>query len=221
MNEPSPTASWSPTTPPAEDHLASSAIVDWHTPVVRSLARQLGDGTQLQVAERCFLWVRDRVRHSFDIVGAGPTSMGTTTATTATAATPVTCTASKVLERRSGICFAKSHLLAALLRANGIPAGFGYQRLCLNDSGPPFVLHGFNWVALPGFGWHPLDARGDREGVATRFEPPAFSLAYSARLPGERTDPQVFAEPLAAVVTALRQAPDLVALRHSLPDWQP
>lgn len=114
-------------------------------------------------------------------------------------------TASEVLEQRSGICFAKSHLLAALLRANGIPAGFGYQRLCLDDSGPPFALHGFNWVALPGFGWHPLDARGDREGVATRFEPPAFSLAYSARLPGERTDPHVFAEPLAA-------------LRQSLPD---
>ncbi|MCP9820067.1 hypothetical protein KBZ18_11260 [Synechococcus sp. Cruz-9H2] len=59
----------SPTTTPAEEHLASSAIVDWRTPVVRSLARQLGDGTQLQVAERCFLWVRDRVRHSFDGLG--------------------------------------------------------------------------------------------------------------------------------------------------------
>lgn len=127
-----------------------------------------------------------------------PTAMGSSAATTTTtvASMPVTCSASEVLEQRRGICFAKTHQLAALLRANGIPTGLGYQGLSLGDSGPPFALHGFNWVELPGFGWHPLDARGDREGVATHFEPPAISLDYAAGLPGERIDPQVLVESL-------------------------
>lgn len=33
-------------------------------------------------------------------------------------------TASEVLRERTGFCFAKSHLLAAPLRATGIPTGF-------------------------------------------------------------------------------------------------
>jgi len=37
---------------------------------------------------------------------------------------PVTCKASDVLIYGTGYCYAKSHLLAALLRANAIPAGF-------------------------------------------------------------------------------------------------
>jgi hypothetical protein len=43
---------------------------------------------------------------------------------------------------------------------------------------------------------HLLDARGDREGVATHFEPPAIFLAYAAGLPGARIDPQVLVESL-------------------------
>ncbi|WP_338430147.1 transglutaminase domain-containing protein [Synechococcus elongatus] len=34
-----------------------------------------------------------------------------------------------MLEYRTGYCYAKSHLLVALLRACSIPAGFCYQRL--------------------------------------------------------------------------------------------
>ncbi len=206
--------------------ITSSAVVDWHVPAVRALARQLGDGSQRQVAERCFLWVRDCVCHSFDAAGAGPIPSDIRTDTTAIPATtatalPVTCAASEVLERRTGICFAKSHLLAALLRANGIPAGFGYQRLSLNDDGPPFVLHGFVWLRLAGRPWHPLDPRGNRPGVTTRFDLEAASLAYAPRLPGERTDPAVHAEPLPAVVAALRGCRTLAELRSNLPDVAP
>ena len=50
------------------------------------------------------------------------------------------------------ICYAKSHLLAGLLRANGIPAAFVYQRLRLNDDGPLFCLHGLNGAYLPDIG---------------------------------------------------------------------
>jgi hypothetical protein len=58
----------------------------------------------------CFEWVRDEIRHSYDYQ-----------------MNPVTCRASDVLEYKTGYCFAKSHLLAALLRANQIP--FNWMRL--------------------------------------------------------------------------------------------
>lgn len=41
----------------------------------------------------------------------------------------------------SGICYAKSHLLAALLRANKIPAGFCYPRLSAYENGSPYFIH--------------------------------------------------------------------------------
>lgn len=104
---------------------------------------------------------------------------------------PVTCRASDVLKYRTGYCFAKSHLLAALLRANQIPAGFCYQRLTMDD--PPAqeqndrnlrcTLHGLNAVFLPGIGWYRVDSRGNREGVDARFTSPQEQLAFEIRLP--------------------------------------
>ncbi len=184
-------------------YLESSEVVDWTAPDVRALARELGgeDGP-LGVAARCFIWVRDEVGHSLD--------RGETT---------VTVTASEVLRHRTGLCYAKSHLLAALLRANGIPAGLGYQRLSVDDIGPPFCLHGFNAVALPGLGWYRVDARGDRPGIRTCFDPPREVLAYRPRLPGERTFEEIWTEPLPVVIDALRRNDDLSDLRFRLPDW--
>ena len=45
----------------------------------------------------------------------------------------LTYTASQVLSAGHGICFAKSHLLAAILRCKSVPAGFCYQKLILDD----------------------------------------------------------------------------------------
>jgi transglutaminase-like putative cysteine protease len=62
----------------------------------------------------------------------------------------VTCSASEALAAGTGYCFAKSHLLAAVLRANGIPAALCYQRLALDESAEEsqrrFSLHGLNAV---------------------------------------------------------------------------
>nr|WP_269749949.1 transglutaminase family protein [Polyangium fumosum] len=85
---------------------------------------------------------------------------------------PLTCTASEVLRHRTGFCYAKSHLLAALLRANGLPAGFCYQRLA---HGSGYCLHGFNAVELPGIGWYRIDARGNKPGIDAAFDPPSVS----------------------------------------------
>ena len=87
--------------------LAASTYIDFDTPEVRATARRLAEGgaSELEVA-------RDEIRHSSDF-----------------RLNPVTCKASDVLRHGTGYGYAKSHLLAALLRANGIPAGLCYQRL--------------------------------------------------------------------------------------------
>jgi len=120
-------------------YLESTDVIDWKTPAVRDRAADLASthDQPLHVAQVCFEWVRDKIGHSGDVQ-----------------ADVVTCSASEVLRERTGWCFAKSHLLAALLRANGIPSGLCYQRL-RRDDGTGFTLHGLNAVLLPQFGWVP------------------------------------------------------------------
>lgn len=183
--------------------LASTKIIDWKHPDVLSRARALADGGNSVevVAKRCFEWVRDEIKHSRDYQLQA-----------------VTCAASEVLLIGSGYCYAKSHLLAALLRANGILAGLCYQRLSRDDNGPPFCLHGLNAVFLPSVGWYRIDARGNRAGVNAQFAPPVEQLAFPIRVPGEADLPEVRAEPLSVVVDALRSHATADALWAHLPD---
>src|SRR5688500_1359861 len=157
--------------------LESTDILNWRHAAVSARARTLRGGLtdRIEIARRCFEWVRDEIKHSGDY-----------------GLDPVTCSASQVLAHGTGFCYAKSHLLAALLRANAIPAGFCYQRLSIDDLGPPFALHGFNAVHLPGIGWYRIDARGNRAGIATAFDPPFEHLAFVPRLLGEATFEEIF-----------------------------
>lgn len=69
-------------------------------------------------------FVRDSISHSADINEDA-----------------ITCNASEVLKSGHGICFAKSHLLAALLRCKSVPAGFCYQKwIRLDARGSPSRL---------------------------------------------------------------------------------
>ncbi len=111
------------------------------------------------VAARCFAWVRDNIRHSLDHND-----------------NRVTLSAAEVLRYGTGLCYSKSHLLAALLRANEIPCGLVYQRLATSDSGSSFCLHGLNAVWLPEFDWYRIDPRGNRDGIRTSFDPPRSNL---------------------------------------------
>ena len=180
-------------------------MIDHGHPAIRRLAAELADGTTdvEQVAERCFEWVRDRIRHSVDYQ-----------------MNPVTCRASDVLLHGTGYCYAKSHLLAALLRANGIPAGLCYQRLTVADGGdgPPYCLHGLNAVYLPRHGWYRIDARGNKAGVDARFTPPREQLAFALRAPLESDLAGIYAAPLAAVITALDPAISWEQVLSALPD---
>jgi transglutaminase-like putative cysteine protease len=186
-----------------EAFLAASDIIDADDPAIRSLAASLkaDRDSPEEIAASCFAWVRDRIPHTFDL-GHGP----------------VTCVATDVLRHGTGICFAKSHLLAALLRANSIAAGLCYQRLSIDDQGPPFTLHGMVAVHLGGHGWYRCDPRGGKPGAAAAFTPPVEALAYVPKLPGEGDIPGVFAEPLPEVVGALRDSRTLEALKANPPD---
>lgn len=109
-------------------------------------------------------------------------------------------------------------MLAALLRANGIPAGFCYQRLSVNDDGEPYSLHGFNAVYFPKIGWYRVDARGNRKGVNAQFTPPEEQLAFRIQFPEEADFQNILSEPLSVVVQALRAHSTWDDLLSNLPD---
>lgn len=184
-------------------YLKSTEIIDWNNPEILFRAKNLAAGktSRVDIAKSCFEWVRDHIRHidDYDI----PT---------------VSVTASEVLKSGSGICYAKSHLLAALLRANSIPAGFCYQRLSRDDNGAPYCLHGLNAVYLPETGWYRVDPRGNKEGVNARFTPPVEQLAFSIQLEGEIDFPEILCDPLPIVVKTLKKYKVKEDLWDNLPD---
>ena len=186
------------------EYLAATEIIDWHDSNIVKLARQLRTLETETTAKSCFEWVRDNIYHSSDYK-----------------MNPVTCRASEVLKHKTGYCFAKSHLLAALLRANSIPTGFCYQRLSVFDDGAPYSLHGFNAVHLNKYGWYRLDARGNKPGVNARFDPPHEQLAFKINLPEEVDCLQIFPEPLPQVIHALQTYNNWQELLHNLPDIEP
>ncbi|MCA9127633.1 MAG: transglutaminase family protein, partial [Planctomycetales bacterium] len=184
--------------------LRSTSIIDYQDADVRALAAELVSDSEPQtVASRCFEWVRDNIRHSLDHNDDR-----------------VTISASEVLRHGTGLCYAKSHLLAALLRANGIPCGLVYQRLAVDETGNSFCLHGLNAVWLPDHAWYRIDPRGNREGITTSFDPPRECLAFATSLLGEGLINEIFADPLSVVVDALTRCATMAELCTALPDWK-
>ena len=184
-------------------YLSASTYIDFDTPDVRASARRLAEGraSEEEVARACFEFVRDEIRHSVDFK-----------------LNPVTCRASDVLRHGTGYCYAKSHLLAALLRANGIPAGLCYQRLSVGTEGAPYCLHGLNAVYLKDAGWYRIDARGNKPGIDARFDPPLERLAFPIRERQERMLPEIWAEPLPVVVETLARYDTWDQVLANLPD---
>lgn len=83
----------------------------------------------------------------------------------------VTCTDFEVLRTGHGICFAKSHLLAALLRCKSISVCFCYQKLILDyEIAPILIYHGLNGVYIKDYKkWIRLDARGNKTDMDAQF----------------------------------------------------
>lgn len=190
-----------------EAYLADSKVIDWHTLIVRNKATELSENLidKKVIARKCFEFVRDEIKHSMDYQMS-----------------PATCKASDVLKYGTGFCYAKSHLLAALLRANNIPAALCYQRLTLDDDGKngPYCLHGLNAIYLEEFGWFRVDPRGNKAGVDAQFCPPIEKLAFSIRVDGEADLPERYAEPLDVVVQVLQNSETYLDVANNLPDIQ-
>lgn len=186
-----------------EKYLESSEIINWKDPDILSKAKELSQGlnNHTEIAKSCFEFVRDEIKHSNDYK-----------------LNPVTCIASDVLKHKTGYCYAKSHLLAALLRANGIPAGLCYQRLTIENDTPPFCLHGLNAVYLLDMGWYRIDPRGNKKGVNSEFTPPKEQLAFPIVTEGEADFKEIWSEPLPDVVSVLNKYETYKEVGENLPD---
>ena len=186
-----------------QNYLRATNIINWDHPDVLNKAKELAGDLKdpVEISRCCFEWVRDEILHSNDHK-----------------MNPVTLKASEVLEHGTGYCYAKSHLLAALLRANSIPCGICYQRLSRDDNGEPFVLHALNAVYLPDIGWYRIDARGNKEGVGAQFTPPEEQLAFGINFEGEDDLPEIWPDPLPVVVDVLEKYTDFEDVFENLPD---
>ncbi|MFE7112262.1 transglutaminase domain-containing protein [Streptomyces sp. NPDC057575] len=189
--------------PELSAYLAADEVIDHEHPLVRETVAELrGDTTDAYVyASVAYAFVRDTIAHSAD---SGDMR--------------VTWRASDVLATRNGICHAKSHALAALLRAAGIPTALCYQALA-DDDGGPGPVHGLIAIRLPGHErWYRQDARGNKPGVDAQFsldeERPAWPVRPEI---GEVDYPLLYAAPHPAVLHGLRSAEDRPQLWRTLP----
>lgn len=177
------------------DYLRADSIVDHTHPEVvgRAALLRRGCADDVAYARAAFEFVRDDIRHSVDAQDPR-----------------VTLTASETLKEGVGLCFAKAHLLAGLLRAEGVPAGLCYQRL--TDDGLRFDIHGLAAVFLKG-AWHRRDPRGNKSGVDAQFSLHSEQLAWTVQPEiGECDYVEVFVAPHPAVVEALTSASDALTL---------
>lgn len=188
------------------EYLKSSEYIDYEHPDIQVLIRSLSEQAQTDIerARIAFEYVRDQIDHSYDIRHH-----------------EVTRKASEVLKSRHGICYAKSHLLAALLRGMNIPAGLSYQRLTLFDEPEDgFCIHALNTVYIRELErWIRVDARGNKEGVDAQFSLDEEKLAFAVRPEiGERNYMTNYAEPHEAIIGTLEKHTDSYMMYHQLPN---
>ncbi|MEW1645330.1 transglutaminase domain-containing protein [Streptomyces sp. NPDC091219] len=181
-------------TPDLSAYLAADEVIDHDHPRVRETAARLARDAadSYGYARLAFEFVRDAIPHSQD--SGDPR---------------VTWRASDVLEQGTGICYAKAHALAALLRAEDIPTAFCYQKFD--------VVHGLVAVRFNG-AWHRQDPRGNKPGVDAQFSLDRERLAFVPDPEFNEMDyPVLYAEPHPAVLSALKAAPDRPHLWKTLP----
>ena len=183
----------------ANDYLSADEYIDFGDKVIQALARQLKGNNDKETIENTFKFVRDKITHSRDAHREE---------------TPAK--ASDVLQLKTGLCWAKSNLLAALLRANEIPCGIMYQRLPWNH-GTAFCIHALNAVCFNNC-WIRIDARGNRPGVDAQFDPPLEKVAFDANRPGCIDYQNIYAHPSPKLMNLLETSESLSQVCADMPD---
>lgn len=189
------------------DFLKELNVVDYSHPIIREKINELfsTEQTDIEKVKIAFEYVRDSISHSWDIQSKR-----------------ITCKASDVLINREGICYAKSNLLAALLRAVRIPTGFCYQRLTLFDTPEKgYCLHTLNGVFIKSLNrWIRIDARGNKPGVKAEFSINEEILAFPIREDlGEIDYQTIYSAPNEKTINTLETNTDLLEVYlHHLPD---
>jgi transglutaminase-like putative cysteine protease len=189
-----------------KDYLEELDAVDYSHPLIREKVNELfhDEQSDIEKAKVAFEFVRDNISHSWDIQS-----------------TRVTCKASEVLKYKEGICYAKSNLLAALLRSAGIPTGFCYQRLMIFDTPDKgYSLHALNGVFLKSLNrWIRLDARGNKPGVQAEFSINEEILAFRVQEKFDEKDyPIIYTHPNQKTIAVLEANTDALEMyKHHLP----
>lgn len=150
-------------------YLCETEYIDFTHPLIAEKVKELRgkSNNSLDYINQTYLFVRDEITHTWDAKE-----------------TIVSKKASDVLRNKTGICWTKSCLLAALLRANGILAGISYQKLTRadEDDSEGYIIHALNTVYISELNkWIRLDARGNKENVQAEFSIDQERLAFIVR----------------------------------------
>ncbi|MDE5946506.1 MAG: transglutaminase-like domain-containing protein [Oscillospiraceae bacterium] len=188
-----------------DEYLKHDEVIDYQNEMIAEQADILfkNADNELEFIKTAYKFVRDNISHSADINED-----------------MITCTASEVLKAGHGICFSKSHLLAALLRYKSVPTGFCYQKLILDDEAAPvLVYHGLNGVYIKEYRkWIRLDARGNKNGINAQFSTEIEQLAYPiCPEKGEKDSFIVYPHPDTNVMEKLRKSKTRTKLWDNLP----
>lgn len=190
------------------DYLNELNEVNYTNPLITVKNEELFNSTQNEIEKTkvAFQFVRDEIAHSWDIQS-----------------TRVTCNASDVLANKEGICYAKANLLAALLRSQGIPTGFCYQRLMLFDTPEKgYCIHALNAVFLSSFNkWVRLDARGNNVGINAQFLIDEEKLAFMTKAEFDEFDyPTIYVNPHPKTIAMLKAHTNALEMyKYHLPEY--
>lgn len=183
-----------------EAYLRRTKYINYDHPHILALAQELAMkcSTKTDLIKIMYEYVRDEISHSWDIQ-----------------AREISITASDVLHIGHGICYAKSNLLAALLRSQDIPTGFCYQRLTLGDTPDTgYVIHALNAVYIKELDqWIRLDARGNKEGVNAQFSLEEEQLAFPVRPEYEEINyDTIYSDPAEVTMRTLEDNTDCIEM---------
>lgn len=179
-------------------YLEASEYINFYDSSIQNRIQLFNQNNEIERIKAVFEFVRDKIHHSYDIN-----------------CTEVTRKASDVLQHGHGICYAKSHLFAALIRGMGIPAGICYQRLTLYDKPEDgHCIHALNTVYIRDLNkWIRLDARGNKENIDAQFSIDEEKLAFPIREEYGEIDYKInYSEPHPDIIKTLESYTDCIMM---------